>query len=104
MKFTIRGGTTKTLDVCRSCANLFRRVDDRGERRFCTQQWDHPELLRSPVSECSEFEEKYSTSLNDLRKIAWILRTDKGGKSIGFSRYDDLSEKEQEKIDELQEP
>ena len=102
MKISIRDGTSKHYkDICRSCSHLARRVDHEGERRMCTEIWEKPEILKSPVSECSNFEVKYATSLSELRQIAWVLRTGKGGKTIGFCRYTELNEKEKEEIDSM---
>ena len=105
VKIKIRDGSTRSdKDVCRDCNHLNRRVDRQGERRTCSAVWDHPELLKLPIAECSEHEVKYAASVRTLEKIAWVLRTEKGGKMIGFTKYSDLSKEEQEKLGDTPEP
>lgn len=105
MKIITRDGTARSdKDLCRSCASLNRRVNEQGERRICTGIWERPELLKLPVSECSEYETRYAASVQTLEKIAWVLRTGEGGKSIGFTKYADLSKEEQEKLGDTPEP
>lgn len=48
------------------------------------------ERVRVHVTACSRFNDRSQPSLYDLRLIAWELRTDKGGRRIGFISPQDL--------------
>lgn len=68
--------------LCRSCTNGGVRVDQRGEVTYCSAFRCQP---RGSVTECSAYYNRSLPDLNDFRRIAWTLRTEKGGRAIGFA-------------------
>lgn len=50
-------------------------------------------VIRFVVRSCNEYRNRNEPSLQDLRDIAWELRTDKSGQKIGF-----VSSKEYERL------
>jgi hypothetical protein len=45
----------------------------------------HPWKVYRSVVQCNEFEDRNTASKHDMEKIAWVVRTDKSGKAIGFT-------------------
>lgn len=100
MKIKIRGGTTSE-DLCTTCTMSHIFTDATGDTtRVCTcdqMLWRMPKK----IVKCNSYNEEKAVHIEEMKQIAWVLRTDKGGKSIGFSRYRDLSKKERYEIDDL---
>ena len=40
--------------------------------------------VREPIASCSKYDDRRLPSLHDMRRTAWILRTDEDHKVIGF--------------------
>lgn len=104
MKIRIKDGTPKSggPGLCHTCdSSIIREYDDGSTVVLCAFYGTecYRRVLR-PVVRCNVWEEKGAKSVSDYEKSAWILRTEKGGRSIGFTPYRDLSKKEQEKVDE----
>ena len=85
----IHAGTGRQTgeSLCRSCqfAHIF--VDRVGESVRCSMvggdgRRGHP---RGKVFECNDYYNKALPSLQDLYQTAWTLRTERGGKVIGFA-------------------
>lgn len=93
----VRNGTIRTdvKDLCSSCSWAIRRTDFNGQLIVkCT----HFEIfLKQPTVECTSYDDKSKTSLDELYKTAWILHGNSKGK-IGFSPMKELPEEEQRKI------
>lgn len=67
-----------------------RGATDNEEQIFCTAMRRE---IHTRVIECSGYEERNRTTLTDLTKIAWILRTDSNRQPVGFVRASDWRKK-----------
>ena len=102
MNIQIKDGTTKgDKHICRECIHSFRRVSEAGELTLCTY-FSPPMRLRENVSDCSEFNQRYSTPISMMLEQAWILKTDGHKRKIGFVRFDDLNDKETKELRKLE--
>lgn len=86
MMLKIHQGTGRLTgdSLCRSCENGMRVTDARGERIFC-DNLPRGFLPRGHVTECSAYYNATLPSLSAMKETAWTLRTEKGGKAIGFA-------------------
>ena len=107
MYHRIRSGTARSdTDLCPRCIYLHRTLDRLGnEIRLCTFtvrpiDSGHTTLLREPVIECTSFSEKGRATMYELTQTAWILRTDKMGRQIGFTPYCKLTREEKQEVDD----
>lgn len=105
MKFKIQGGTPKGRKdpLCTSCAHSLVSEDDRGDIYiYCSLYGFGGEALRieRKIVRCSSYNERNKVSIHQMEKIAWILRTEKGGKQIGFKPYSKLSSEEKLRVQE----
>lgn len=66
--------------LCLSCSHGMHRGND----HFCCLYGER-ERLTKKVMDCSLYYNKSLPSLHDMRESAWTLRTEKGGKGIGFA-------------------
>jgi len=82
----IHQGTGKLTgeSLCKSCSHsLIFDEEHVGESAFCT--YLHPQIrIRGRVRSCSDYYNKNLPSLGDMKETAWTLRTEKGGRMIGF--------------------
>jgi hypothetical protein len=44
-----------------------------------------PIAIRGPVVRCNDYDDRRLAAKWDMEKIAWIVTTDKSGKTIGFA-------------------
>ena len=98
MRIRIQGGTVKASQpsLCLSCANAEIVQGNNGEEiRKCFIVGSRY-LLPSKVTACTSYDNKSLPSLSEMKKIAWVLRTEKNGRSIGFQapkmRYDEIGD------------
>ena len=72
MRITIKG---KHETLCDSCANVHRRVSDKGDVvRFCGAVMYAGTIIKWPVVECSEYSCLYtSIAPQRMRDIAYVL-------------------------------
>jgi hypothetical protein len=61
---------------------------------------ENPLVINRAVKECSHYQEERDVSSWEMRQIAWILRTEKSGRKMGFTPYRDLEKEEREKVDD----
>lgn len=66
--------------LCTSCSHCLHRNDE----VWCTLYGER-ERIKSRVYSCNLYYNKSLPSIHDMRESAWTLRTEKGGKSIGFA-------------------
>lgn len=52
---------------------------------ICNVLYNTPRRVQSPVLRCSDYDLRGRLNQHDLEKIAWVIRTDKSGKTIGFA-------------------
>lgn len=85
----IHGGVGRLTgtSLCRSCSHSHIRVDRQGEQISCeaTGSFGALHVVRSDVRDCNHYYNKALPSLYDMEQTAWTLRTEKGGKQIGFT-------------------
>ena len=82
----IHRGTGKLTgqSLCKTCTNSMIWTDARGEHTTCNTS--HPNWApQGKVLDCSDYYSSTLPSLRDMRETAWTLRTEKGGKAIGFT-------------------
>lgn len=77
-------GRLTGTSLCRSCCESHVMRDRGGERVLCTANRQEFRVAE-PVTECSAYRNKSLPSLYDMREIAWELKTNKQGKTMGFS-------------------
>lgn len=86
IELKIHRGTGRLMgtSLCRSCAHGMRWEDRAGEHSRCSML-TKAEQPRGDVRECSEYYNNNLPSMRDLRELAWELKTDKRGGSVGFA-------------------
>lgn len=72
------------LGLCGSCSRAQVMKDGRGRVSVACQYADRPVAVKEPISECSKYYKMNQTSLHEFESIAWIIRTDRKGKAMGF--------------------
>jgi hypothetical protein len=80
----VQGGTPFGAPLCRTChhAQCRRGAAEGQESLYCS---DVGKTLQWEAVECSNYENKNLPKLDDMRKVAWLLRTDSVTKKIfGF--------------------
>jgi len=79
-----RAASDSRQNLCLKCWNYHGRkyaIDD-SEVHLCCTMSNHPQRLRGPVSQCSDFQDKSKPNKHELDKIAWII--DPNHKKVGF--------------------
>ena len=94
MPFTIKGGTTSdnTTSLCLSCrsATLISGPRLSDQIIACPLLGDN-DRVPFVVTSCTGYSDKSLPSLYHMEDAAWILRSDRKGKQVGFVRSRDLS-------------
>jgi hypothetical protein len=91
--------------LCKSCKYSHIMEDDQGNiMMLCKAALDSALQLKNKVVKCNCYKRKEAVPLYQLERVAWILRTDKFGKRIGFKPYRDLTSEEQHKVSEETDP
>ena len=81
---SVKVSTTSEHKLCIRCMYGHTMTFNNGaERSYCTM-FHPPKLMTLPVERCSEFLDNNATSKHDMEKIAWVVKTDKHGETIGF--------------------
>lgn len=95
----VENGTQRSdVNLCLSCraALHVRAAQSSNEFLLCSASGNPPMRLREPVGQCSHYQDKSKPSLYDMREVAWLVMTDKGGRSIGFLSPEELRQREQD--------
>ena len=98
----VQGGTPNHSrpSLCRTCrhACVVQGHAHSEELIACSSlaYGDGRKLVPFPVASCSEYDDKSSASLWEMKKIAWTLRTDGGARQIGFVSPSDLERERRE--------
>lgn len=100
MKLKIQRGTVTDTgrSLCESCrhSTIIRGHKLDHELTFCTKiraEYDDSKgRVPFAVSSCSEYDNKATPELWEMKQIAWRLRTDTSGRKIGFMSPDDWRE------------
>lgn len=85
--FKIHNGTVRgDVNLCLGCRMSHRTVGSLSGRETitCNANYNHPRVMREPIANCSQYQDKNKPTLSDMAEIAWTLMTDKGGRKIGF--------------------
>jgi hypothetical protein len=93
----VSGGTPFGPPLCRTCRNAhYRKGNAEGEfRLLCSgASYDSPEELKWEAIECSDYDDKRQSELGDMKKVAWLLRTDPTKRILGFASPQQMSEAE----------
>lgn len=88
MKIKVTGGTRQSgTNLCVTCHNGRIRYGDRQDQVYvsCSAMEDP----KYPIRECSEYLNRDMPQLNEMKSIAWVLRTDTARQKIGFVRGDE---------------
>ena len=86
MSFNVKRGTPTdhTEWLCESCNASVIMQDDTGRVRvYCTNLTGGRQQLNIRVVRCNSYHKAAETSLRDMEKVAWVVRTD-ANKVIGF--------------------
>jgi hypothetical protein len=101
VKIRFEGATPDSeLDLCLTCSQMTRYVQFDGKEVRRCDLLDWRSQPSGAVSWCSGYKHKSDTSLSEMKETAWILRTDRYGKRIGFKPYRSLKESERFYLDE----
>jgi len=90
----VEGGTpTHGKHLCKSCdrAHIMRGEAASEQIIYCEAMYYRP--IRVPfsvVTECSSYEETGRPSLYDMKKMAYLIKTDPRGKPVGFMTNNDF--------------
>lgn len=80
----VQGGTRpsgkRLCDTCKNGLVMTGRADS-NELVYCHEMGEYVPI---EVTSCSAYKNKTEPSLHDMKMIAWQLRTEKNGRSIGF--------------------
>ena len=94
--FKIHQGTQREDEnLCRTCANAHTYTEawTGNEVIRCLRLPDRSAVLRGPVSKCNIYYDRTKPSLNAMEGIAWEVRTDKKGTTIGFISPEELNKR-----------
>lgn len=86
--FKIHEGTSRLAEgnLCNSCRYSSIRVDNAGEHVRCSGSGGFmPEFPKGKVVSCNSYYNRTLPSLASFEEIAWELKTDKGGRVMGFN-------------------
>jgi hypothetical protein len=78
MKIKIHNSHTGICGVCRNSAIA------EGRNGEFLVECDRFGTIPGAIVTCSRFDDRRLTSLNEMRRTAWILQTDEQHKTIGF--------------------
>lgn len=95
----VRNGTrSDSKDLCRTCS---RSVVVKGGAESCELVYCNiiEKEITFRVAECNSYIDRSAVSVSDLYEIAWVLRTTKSGKTIGFMTPDQFKKTKEGKED-----
>lgn len=52
---------------------------------WCHTRGMEPRLVAKPVRRCNDFDDRSQPARYQMEKIAWTVRTDKSGQTVGFA-------------------
>ncbi len=88
MRLKIEGGTARDDEppLCLSCrhATVIRGRNLHDEIIDCGQLYGRSSRITFPVMSCSGYDDRRHATLRHLEQIAWVLRTERGSRKIGF--------------------
>lgn len=93
MRINVQGGTPLSGErsLCKNCRlGVTMSGENREEYTFC-RYTERGVPFR--ITNCSQFDDKSTTSVHEMEKIAWKLCADKKGNTAGFLSPGDYVEK-----------
>lgn len=103
MRLKIHGGTARDDEpsLCLSCrhATIIRGKKLNDEIVDCGLLYHDQSRINFPVTFCSGYSDRRQPTLRHMEEIAWVLRTDRKKKPIGFVPARDLRPTERRVID-----
>jgi hypothetical protein len=103
MRVKVRGGTVQHGDppLCSSCRHAIIIKGSRLGEEFggCGVRWT-PRRIPFPVTSCTEYVHRALPSIQDMEKIAWVIRVSSSGNRIGFVKASELTEDERHVLEE----
>jgi hypothetical protein len=104
VRIKVQGGTVEQgkSSLCVSCryATVVRGRSLQEEIVECSQLSGGHNLIRFPVTSCSGYLNRCHPSLREMEEIAWVLRTDRDKKHIGFVQSHKLEPRERFVLDD----
>ena len=92
MDIKVRGGTARgDENLCLSCRWAAVRESAQGQLMVKCAEFDV--MITTATVRCSDYQNKNTTSLTDMEKIAWIVTTDAKGR-VGFRPIKDMTKQE----------
>ena len=88
MRVKIEGGTARDDEpsLCLTCrhATVIRGGSLHDEIIDCGLLHGRSSRITFPVMSCSGYDDRRHATLRHLEQVAWVLRTGRGGRRIGF--------------------
>lgn len=87
MSFKIIGGTESgETSLCHTCrkSHIFRNQSSASENVICNANMSQPFEVKNRIVQCSLYSDSRRPTVWDMEQLAWQIRTDKSGKTIGF--------------------
>lgn len=104
MRLKIHEGTARDDEppLCHTCrhATIIRGRALRDEIVDCGLLYGEDSRINFPVASCSGYSDRRQPTLRHMEEIAWVLRTDKRKKPIGFVPARELRPRERYVLDD----
>lgn len=104
MRLKIQGGTARDDEpsLCLTCrhATIVRGRNLRDEIVECGLLYRDDSRIAFPVTTCSAYSDRRQPTLRQMEEMAWVLRTDRQKRPIGFVPARKLRPKERHVLDE----
>lgn len=108
MKIKVRDGTpvSHSNSLCHTCSNAmyFRGAAVSEKKILCSELkngYGTEEVPYEIIVECTSYQDKSKQSLYEMKKIAYILKTDPRGKPIGFMPNKDFRAEQKKEGDDV---
>lgn len=82
--------------LCSLCVygGVVRGHSENEQITICRRYWD-PIAIRFAVKDCSEYADRRLPDVEDMKKVAWMLVTNKPGRTLGFVNAEQYREIEE---------
>jgi hypothetical protein len=104
MRIKIRGGTARDDEpsLCLTCrhATIIRGRNLRDEIIECGLLYRDDSRITFPVAYCSGYSDRRQPTLREMEEMAWVLRTDRRNRLIGFVPARNLRRKERHVLED----
>lgn len=95
MPFRIRDTINTAVGLCATCRNgMVTECTGGVTTSFCVFNGTVPIRLPATVEKCTQYDDVRYAKEWELKAIAWVLRTEKNGRMIGFVRPQDVPQDE----------